>query len=145
MYVAVIMTIICAGCGTCIERIRPWSKYCSAGCRNKCELEKYRIKNPSYSLPKGTTGKLNELIVSADLLKRGYEVFMALSPHASCDMAILKGGELFRVEVKTAYKSKSGKAQFPVKLSQRGSHDILALVFYPGEVEYRGLPPGGLL
>ena len=37
-----------------------------------------------------TIGAISELMVSADLLKKGYEVFRAVSPSCSCDLAILR-------------------------------------------------------
>ena len=41
----------------------------------------------------GTTGAIAELVVATDLLGRGYEVFRALSPSCSGDLAVLKNGE----------------------------------------------------
>lgn len=44
-------------------------------------------------------------MVAADLLAKGYEVFRAVSPSCSCDLAILRDGKLTRVEVRTGYRN----------------------------------------
>jgi len=38
-----------------------------------------------------TVGAMAELCVAADLLRHGFEVFRAVSPHSTCDLAVLKG------------------------------------------------------
>lgn len=49
------------------------------------------------SISKGT---MFELLVAADLLKRGFEVFKSVSHAASCDLIAHKDGYLIRIEVK---------------------------------------------
>jgi len=48
-------------------------------------------------------------------MSKGYDVFRALSPACSCDLAVLKNGNLLRIEVRTAYVSPSGKFYKPSK------------------------------
>jgi hypothetical protein len=86
-------------------------------------------------LPSGTTGAISELLVSSDLLRRGYAVFRALSPSCSCDLAILKGGRLFRVEVRTAYRHQKTRRLFYPKVDPEKS-DIAALVVGGTEIIY---------
>lgn len=59
-------------------------------------------------MPTGTVGAISELVVAVDLLRKGYEVFRALSVNASCDLAIIKDGVLLRIEVRTAHTNKNG-------------------------------------
>ena len=66
---------------------------------------------------------MGELLVSADLLKKGYEVFRALSPGCSCDLVAMKNEKLIRVEVKTRQKS---QGSFSFKTKKKA--DLLALV-----------------
>jgi len=74
----------------------------------------------------GTTGAISELRVSADLLYKGYSVFRALSPNCPCDLAILKGDKLLKIEVKTTCYSPSGAVVYPKP--KNDCYDILALV-----------------
>lgn len=47
-------------------------------------------------------GAASELIASAHLMELGYHVFRSLSASCPCDLIAYKGGELLRVEVKSA-------------------------------------------
>lgn len=112
---------------------RKHAKYCSKHCRSKHYGE--RIGIIGTGLAPATTGALAELLISADLLKRGYEVFRALSPSCSCDLMVLKDGKTIRVEVKTAYRNKiSGNImRSPVK---PGAFDLVAMVIGGIEILY---------
>ena len=79
---------------------------------------------------------MHELLVSADLMRRGYEVFRALSPACSCDLVILKEGRLLRVEVRTAQKSISGKLSWTNSKKDIGRSDMLALVVEGRDIVY---------
>jgi hypothetical protein len=48
----------------------------------------------------GSKGAINELTVTVDLMKKGFEVFQAASPNSSCDLIALKNGYPVRIEVK---------------------------------------------
>ena len=107
-------------------------KYCSRGCGAKAQANAYSQLNPRLNLPTGTTGALAELMVSTDLLRKGFEVFRALSPCCSCDLAVLKDSRVIRVEVRTGYRLKSG-----ISVSRQGSYDIHATVLHDtGEIIY---------
>jgi len=88
-------------------------------------------------VPTGTVGAISELRVCVDLLSRGFEVFRAVSQSCSCDLAILKSGQLLRIEVKTGYKRTDGKPIFS-KIVHKA--DILALC-YPTEIIYQPALP----
>lgn len=49
-----------------------------------------------------TLGPVAELIVAADMLRRGYEVFRPISHAASCDIIAIKGRVVIRLEVKSS-------------------------------------------
>jgi hypothetical protein len=78
-----------------------------------------------------TVGAIGELRVSTDLLERGFDVFRALSPSASCDLAIIRDGKFLRVEVRTGHEN--GKGGFLVR--RNGSYDIIAIVL-PDRIVY---------
>ncbi|MGH3427951.1 MAG: group I intron-associated PD-(D/E)XK endonuclease [Mycobacteriales bacterium] len=122
----------------CLECKKPLSnarrsnrRYCSAGCRDKNpECLRYGRR-----LTSATTGAIHELEVSCDLLKKGYEVFRALSPSCSCDLAILKDGRLLRIEVRTGHLLKSGKLSYARDRTDEGRQDHFAVV-YGGGIRY---------
>lgn len=84
---------------------------------------------------------MSEMLVCADLLKRGFSVFRSISPACSCDIVYLSTDQtLVRVEVKTAYRFHTGKVNYGRHPKQDGKHDLLALVFHKtNSIEYR--PP----
>lgn len=101
--------------------------FCSKECSKKCYIEKFGLKSIYPNLPTGTVGTMSELIVFTDLLKKGFEVFRALSPSCSCDLAILKDKQLIRVEVTSGYKRlKDNGLSYPKKDSLK--FDLLAVV-----------------
>lgn len=69
--------------------------------------------------------------MAADLLALGYEVFRALSPACSCDLAILKDGQLLRIEVTTAYIGPSGNILTCKKPNEKS--DIIAYFLKAGK------------
>ena len=81
---------------------------------------------------------MNELLVAADLIRRGYHVFRCLSPHGPCDLAILRDNALLKVEVGSASRSQSG-ALYRVKKPAHYDFDILALIDHSGVIHYE--PP----
>jgi hypothetical protein len=111
------------------------SPVCDAA-RKKRRFEEANGK--AYGLPTGTVGALHELTVAVDLLRRGYAVFRALSPTCGCDLAVLKGRDLLRVEVKSAYRGRSGNLILGITKKDRPSarFEILALVERSGRITY---------
>lgn len=92
----------------------PNQKLCSKDCRKKF----YGRIGDENGLSCGTVGALSEILVSADLLKKGYAVFRSLSPACFCDLIAIKGDEMKKIEVRTGYKMvHSNKIFFPKKLS----------------------------
>lgn len=110
-------------------------KYCSNNCRKAHERGIYRsLNSKDIKNPTATVGAIQELIVSADLLRRGHEVFRSLSAACSCDLAILKDNKLLRVEVTTGYYSISKKISFPKHTIS--NYDILAVVTNDNKIHY---------
>jgi Holliday junction resolvase len=70
-------------------------------------------KTQKTILPSGTTGAMSELMISADLMKHGYDVFRALSPSCYCDIIATRSDGSLRIEVRTGYRNQSGKVGFP--------------------------------
>jgi len=126
---------ICKRCSQPIPLDRKRAVFCSKNCKNR----HYSLQAPaSQSLrgkvASGTVGAVQELRVSVDLLLRGYEVFRALSPSSSCDLAATKDGKFLKIEVTTGYISVSGKVLAPKKLDRE--FDVLAVVMHDGCIVY---------
>ena len=85
-------------------------------------------------LKSGETGARSELLVCANLIKRGYEVFRAVSPHCSCDLLVLKSGITERIEVRTGYKLPSGKVMYPNRAFDRSRSDVTAVITQEDDV-----------
>lgn len=116
-------TKICKICGKKFRGMYN-SKYCSKRCEN------INYKTYRYFSYKGLSthiiGTISELLVVIDLLKKGYEVYRPLTPTNSADLVFEKNNNLFKIEVRTAYKTKLN--QIKCNLSNiRAS--ILAKVF----------------
>lgn len=122
----------CLRCGLEFEADGRKTLYCSRQCQSLAYRKKIGIKGAG--LPTGTTGAIGELKVAIDLLSRGYEVFRAVTPNCSCDLAILKNGRLLRIEVRTAYLNNlTGKIAHNIPKS--GRYDIYAAVL-PDRIIY---------
>lgn len=117
----------CSMCGEKFTTRLKLQKYCGL----ECSKESNSYISIATGLPTGTVGAISDLIVCADLLKKGYEVFRSVSQSCSCDLAILKNGHLLRVEVKTGYSTARGK-RFTNKPSHPEKFDILAVAYHDG-------------
>ncbi len=112
------------------------SKYCSRSCKVRAYNKGLGIRG--LHLATGTTGTIGELVVAADLLRKGFEVFRAVSPSCSCDLAILKNGQLLRVEVRTGYRNqKTNHVRCALSPKNRDRFDIFAIVIAGTEILYR--------
>lgn len=118
--------MVCITCGGPIpeEMIRKHAVHCSWACRKRRLRERFAIANPTSGLPTSTVGALREMVVSADLLMRGFCVFRSVSPSCHCDLIAMMGEHLIRVEVRTAGRRLDG-----ITWSCHGSNhaDLLAL------------------
>jgi hypothetical protein len=118
---------VCKECGREIDTSLRNKKalYCNSRCKTKHLQKKAGIKGSG--LASGTTSAINKLVVSADLLRRGYEVLRPVSPSSSCDLAILRDGKLSRVEVRAGYRNRMTGT---ISTNRKGAsqQDIFAIV-----------------
>jgi len=82
----------------------------------------------NLDLPPGTVGAISEIIVATDLMKKGFDVYRAMSPHAFADIIVLKDGVMIQIEVRTGIKLKNNKIAYP-KLNIHNKS--VAVVVYP--------------
>lgn len=106
------------------------ARYCSADCRRTVQVNPYTSPyTGGLKLPTGTSGAISELRVCCDLLAHGFEVFRAVSPSCSCDLAILRDGRLLRIEVRTGYVHKFSGKQSTNRPKTTGKFDLLAIAY----------------
>jgi len=121
---------VCVQCQTPlpVEKFKRRAFCCSASCERLRLHQKYRGENPasSYLCNTTTTGTINEFKVAIDLLRRGYQVFKAISPGAICDLMIYKDHQLVRVEVTTGSRV-NGKLSH-TKSHAKDKYDLLCVV-----------------
>lgn len=126
----------CLYCGEKLINVLPHRKFCNKKCNTS-----FRSKSLGFEefcqekLQSHVIGAMNEMLVCADLIRKGYEVFKAICNN-SCDIAILKNKILLRVEVTTGNIFKiNGKIHIPVKNKEK--FDILAIVLKDGKIIYQ--------
>ncbi len=89
-----------------------------------------------FCVPAGTSpqsrGAIGELVVAADLLNRGYEIFKPFSSGATCDLLFVHEGKAIKVEVKSC----TGTIRRVHVGRNLGKFDILAVVDRDMRVHY---------
>lgn len=129
----------CKGCGhSFLGSVK--RAFCANACRVEFHAKASAYKPKYLGIPPGTVGAIGELRVSVDLLAKGHEVFRALSPSCSCDLAILKDGKLLRIEVRTASECTDGRLYYG-KDGFKADHWALCL---PDRIIYEPPIPGAL-
>src|SRR5581483_12433385 len=83
-----------------------------------------RLTRPK--LNSGETGAVSELLACADLLRRGYAAFRAVSPACRCDLVAMKDGQCWRVEVRTGSLLPNTRS-LSVGVSDKDEFDVLAV------------------
>ena len=127
------------------KRMKRHAIYCSPTCesatRRALRSKALEANDPGYAVPSSTVGAAFELVVAADLMMRGFAVFRAMSPACSCDLAVMLGDTMRRVEVKTGHVMPSGELTHgPLRKRIGEQFDILAIVVRAsGKVHY--FPP----
>jgi predicted nucleic acid-binding Zn ribbon protein len=128
----------CLGCGEPVPPTTQRRLYCS----HECEKAYVRTNKPRRGrgdrLPTPTIGAAHELLVAADLLRRGYHVFRALSAACPADLVAYKGdcGDTLRIEVRTALARRDGSLYANRNAGPRDRRDVMAHVSHAGRIEY---------
>jgi hypothetical protein len=83
------------------------------------------LGQPMEAYSSGTTGAASELIVCAELMRLGFNVFRCESPHAPFDLIAYRDGRFLRVEVKTVSLQKTAPT---FAVPKNDEWDLVALV-----------------
>lgn len=87
-----------------------------------------------------TVGSVSELLVAADLLARGWHVYMPVMHSRGHDVIATKGSAIVTVEVRSAHRNVSGKLIYAKKPECASSH--FGLVVTGEKVWYEPELPG---
>jgi hypothetical protein len=119
-YVKTLYDLICQNCGKDFKNSYIITKTCSKECANERRAKisgRYVMREKSANISGGTVGAMSELMVSVDLMKKGYAVFRAMSPACFCDIIAVKENKTFKMEIRTGYMSGSNNLQFSKTLN----------------------------
>ncbi|SRR6266481_7253395 len=109
----------CLVCDKQFESKWQRTKTCSLEC-HRTRIRKIEGRFADEYIPNGSVGALAELVVSADLLSKGFSVFRALSPSCFCDLIAVKGNKSLKIEVRTGYlHSITKRLNFPTKTNEQ--------------------------
>lgn len=97
-------------------------------CSRECSAEATARQIFRLGLPAGTVGAVAELLVCADLLRKGWHVFRAVSPACPCDIVGILHGHTYLFEVRTGQRNAAGKLTFQSKPHMPGV--IFAVVLH---------------
>lgn len=114
-------------------------KFCSSRCRQQNATAERKKQNPHIgSVSRNHLGAASEMVVAADLLRRGYPVFRSMTHQSPFDLVVMVGSKLYRVEVKTGYKDRNGRiySGHTFEKALVGRFDVLAEVV-GAEVAYK--------
>lgn len=106
-----------------------------------------RRRRPGPRSQHNAVGAATELIVAADLLSRGYEVFRSMAGTCSCDLIAMRDiddgceFQMLRVEAKTAHLDKRDGNSVSYDQGNPEEYDVLA-VYHPWSKTIVYLPDG---
>jgi hypothetical protein len=84
----------------------------------------------------GNIGAMGELLVTYDLMSKGWEVFRSVSPSSTCDLIALKDRRLLRVEVTKGVRKPCGLRWVKHDPTR---YDLLAVWETDGTITYDGI------
>lgn len=79
-------------------------------------------------------GKIAELLVAADLMARGWQIYFPLNPNSHCDLVATLNDDIISFEVRSAYRTKAGALVYNKKLHSTAKHYALVITGEP--IEY---------
>lgn len=119
----------CVHCKEGFYTDRNQQRYCSSQCRTERAKKKYRKYNNNKKrdhLNTGQIGTISELLVCANLIGQGFEVFRSVNPASPFDMVIFKDNKLYKVEVKSGFFTEANVLRYPSPTNK--FFDIIAVV-----------------
>lgn len=136
--------IECAICGHEFMPRTDRHRLCSLKCRKEWNRRIYGNDTLATHNDRNMIGAAGEMIVCADLLAVGFEVYRAVSPSQSCDIIAMACGEVWRIESRVSAVNRfNGRNARNRRGATEGKYDIIAFVLPDRSVSYEtpdGLP-----
>lgn len=104
-------------------------------CSKDCKANYYGRVKSGLNISSASVGAMSEMIVCADLLRKGYAVFRSVSASCFCDVIAIKDNEIRKIEIRTGYKvlDGSGRIFFPRILHLKKGTPTEYAVYSQGE------------
>lgn len=133
--VSVLQTKSCELCGRKFQSRLSTQRFCSVACRKKASINERGLRSfDGVKLTTGTSGAIRELIVCTDLMLRGFPTFRAISASCPCDLIVLAGEKILRVEVTCGYMRRDGSIGWPAH--DTSTYDVIAIVMTDHSIHY---------
>jgi hypothetical protein len=121
-------------CGKEFTPIQAHQRFCRRKCNHLWHRDK--VEHPNETLDSTSVGAAHELIVCADLLKKGMAVYRTVSG-SFVDLVVFRGDRMWRVEVTTGYRMDNGTTPIPMrKMKESHKFDVLAIVHWDNRILY---------
>lgn len=98
----------------------------------------------AVALAKGDIGAVTELMVCADLVRSGHDVYRAVTQSSPADIIVWANERPYRIEVKAAQVNPESGRWIHGASQKTGKFDILALVAPSGQIRYKPPIPIGV-
>lgn len=121
--------INCLECGVLVSSFRTNQKYCTPSCFKKYQRKRsYTAAETEYNhLTTSSKGAAAELLVCADLVRRGLSAFRAVSPASAYDLiASTPDGRVWRLQVKKGRRMSINRDGKPRVMYQMGRYKLPA-------------------
>lgn len=120
---------LCLECKAVYAKKSPAHIYCCNECRSAGYAKD--VQGHYFTdLSTGNTGALGELLVTCDLIRKGYHVFRAVSHSCICDLCVIKDGKIHLLEVRTSHRDKQGNISYNKKTRLKPEEVIFAAVVH---------------
>ena len=130
-------TRTCIVCGRPFEKPNSRRAVCSDACRlNRARQEPKKTIGTGLGVDRQAIGAMGEMLVSMDLIARGFFVYRNVSASGPCDLVAFRRGETpIKVEVKVGHLLANGRA-IGAPCSPGHDYDTLAVVLPDRSIRY---------
>jgi len=136
--------VVCLHCGAALPPRESgvggrYRRYCDDLCRStaKRRRQRYLRVDAPLGLMAARQGALGELIVAADLLRRGFSVYRGVNPDSACDLVVMVGPQAVRFEVTKGWRLTPAHQLCEKTRHRADRYDVLAVWASDGTIRYR--------
>jgi hypothetical protein len=126
----------CLNCEKTFRALRN-QVFCTKYCSRVYKFQNSRVSNGLEHIAAGTVGRVSEIMVCVDLMKKGFEVYTALSTSSHCDLLAIKDKITYGFEVRTGqyFASKNGhRLHYPT--NNIGGKTVVVVTHSDNKIHY---------